>query len=445
MNNTALALRSAVLLASVSVALLVLVKQAGLSRDSVEVTASGAGSTATQRRETPVPRAIRLGEWTADGRPLLESSGSPTPTPGYRPLLPTTIPSVAVPTPDAQVAAWPTRTPLPAVPAQRRLGWWPETVAVGQPLAFGGAVRSRAGWAAWSPDGSQLAISSPDGTWLLDAQGKRVWEQTSIVLLDPVSRSAAAIAQGFQPHWSPDGAHLAYFAYTDSLDVLFIRVLNLQNRQVTEVARVPRGEAFPTAAWLSATELAFSQAAPRVFDLRTSRTRPLVDGDTLARTSKTRPLKYVVASPSSGVLGVASGTEILLLRWQNGAASLLRHIPQGLDGASWGISPGGDLLAFVSSTSRQVTIATTSPSDPLIELPRTSRAGATSVSWAPDGASLIYAGSDGARIVGRDGSGLRTLPAIASPIGWLAWSPAGAHIATASPDGELRLYSVAQR
>ncbi|MEZ4733035.1 MAG: DnaJ domain-containing protein [Caldilineaceae bacterium] len=74
---------------------------------------------------------------------------------------------------------------------------------------------------AWSPDGQQVVVSSPQGLYQLDRQGEH-----------PVQVSAVV---GEQPRWSADGRWLAYFTGTGEGQTLWL--LELASGETTVVSR----------------------------------------------------------------------------------------------------------------------------------------------------------------------------------------------------------------
>lgn len=363
----------------------------------------------------------------------------PFPPPPPPPALSTLIAKAPQPTSLATLTPFPTRTPLPTVVPGRQGAHWAENLTFGPPAPLGKDLRDGFGHIEWSPDGNQLAISLFNGEWIRDKAGKPLWKLTWITLVDRTGRFVAPLTQGFHPYWSPDAAHIAYLAYIGTLDPLYIRVVNVQTKQVIEVVSITGGGVFPLLAWLSASELAFYyKDQPVVFDIRSHQTRPLLDANLLAQTDRSFPLRVFTAVPAKNVLAVGSGRQILLLRWTNGAAQLIRRIDEGLDFIYMVISPDGDLLAYVS-LSRQLKIVGVYDKNIYIEFPG-NRYAPSIGNWSPDSKSLLYHDSGGTKIVNRDGSGLREIPNVSAfwpPI----WSPRGEQITWI--DGDQRLNAAA--
>ena len=334
---------------------------------------------------------------------------------------------------------WPTSTPLPPIPSGHREGLWAENLAFGAPIAFGIDLKDPFGRMGWSPDGKQLAISRFSGQFIHDATGKAIWEVTWITLVDATTRHSTELTQGFHPYWSPDGNHIAYLAYIDTLDLLHVRVINIRSRQVIEVTAIGKGRPFPMLSWISSSELAYYEDKPVVFNLLTSQTQTLLDATLLAQADPNFPLNFITAAPSAGVIAVGSGREILLLERIQGVARLISRIDDGVD-TGLELSPDGQLLAYVSMA--QVRIAGTYDPSILVKLPLSGRGSPFIGNWAFDVTSLLFHDSEGAKIVNRDGSGLRKLPAVMGGFGRLLWSPRGDQIVWVDKDLQVLTLTV---
>jgi dipeptidyl aminopeptidase/acylaminoacyl peptidase len=369
----------------------------------------------------------------------------PTPTPHSPPptvVLPTRL---LVPTPAVPPTPWPTATPLPAIPPGRRDGFWTENITLGSPISFGKNIKNQFKWVGWSPDGTKLAFNSDEGRFILDDKGQIGWPVTSIAIVDEDTQSVSSLTQGFWPHWSPDGNQIAYLAYLDAMVPARVRIINTQTRKVTEFETFARNDEFTTLAWLSSSELAFFKGEPLVFDARMGQIRRLLDPSILAQVQAKSPLKYLTASPATGVFGVGSKSEILLLEWINSTARLLRRIPEGLDSDTWSISPDGELLAYVSLSTSQLKVVSVRNEAIRIEMPTAGRGSPWDVDWSPDSKSLLYLDVNGGKMVNKDGSGLRSLPLLSGEFLSSRWSPRGNQILFVRSNGDLLTVSVVKQ
>ena len=370
--------------------------------------------------------------------PTLRPTLTPGPTPRApfppppSPLWPTGIPQFTRPTSIATLIPFPTRTPLPSVVPGRSGRLWAENLAFGAPARLGKDLQVPFQHIEWSPDGNQIAISLFTGEWIKDQAGKPQWEITRITLVGKTGQSVVSLVEGFDPYWSPDAANIAYLARIGGMMPLYIRVVNVQTKQVTQVAAIGNDGVYPTLAWLSPSELAFYfKDQPMIFDLRNRQTKPLLDPGLLAQIDRSTLLRNLGTAPGKGILAVGSGKEILLLKWVNGTAQLIRRIEGGADNSRLAISPDGELLAYPAVALRLVKIVGVYDKNINIELP-SCRSAPIVGNWSPDGVSLLF-DCDGAMIVNRDGSGLRSIPNVSGawpPI----WSPSGEWITWVSGD-----------
>ncbi|RMF46683.1 MAG: hypothetical protein D6750_10085 [Bacteroidetes bacterium] len=362
-----------------------------------------------------------------------------TSTPYYIPsteIPPITLTSELVPVP------WPSPTPLPLIPSEKRIGFWTENLLFGSPQPFAKGLKDPFGQISWSPDGSQLAISLFTGEFIRDETGQPAWELTWIALIDPSGSSVTPLVRGFLPFWSPDGRYIAYLLYSDGLSPLHLQLFDLEDKQVIEVVPFVKGEIFPKIAWLSASELAFYKGEPTIFNLQDQQIRPLLGRDLASQLDAAVPMEYITSAPAAKVFALGSSQKIWLIKWEDGKAQLFRQVDEGLDHAYWALSPDGNFLAYVSALSRQVKIIRVDDPTISVEVPAQGRGSPLIEDWSPDSTALLYVDSAGLKIVNRDGSGLYP---ITGEISHARWSPDGMRILGTDFNGQLWEIAVTQK
>jgi Tol biopolymer transport system component len=243
-------------------------------------------------------------------------------------------------------------------------------------------------------------------------------------LVDANGQNVRRLAPGFDPVWSPSGNLIAYLDYNDDLSEGYVRIVDVTTGQVTPVTTIKRGGVYPILAWASDTELLYYQDTVMLFDYPTGQKSKLLEGITLSF-SASAPLKYLGTLPERGLIAAASGSGMVVLEKDKSGVHVLKQL-EGIGEFKPVFSPDGSALAYVSSPIGQVKIVSTRGDDFVVALPLASRGTAWSMAWSPDGASLVYADSDGVHLVNRDGSGLQRLgglPPDGAPR--LAWSSRG--------------------
>jgi len=359
----------------------------------------------------------------------------PTPTPDSPPPVMTLEPAIlAVPTSELfSLPVWASPTPLPLLSASIPGQFSVQNITLGQATPLNAGLTNHFGHVAWSPDGQLLAFSLSKGR--INAGG---WTLTDIALVSAEGKDVQNLAPGFIPKWSPDGNLIAYLAYSDDLTNLYVRVVDVESRQVTEVTSIQRDGVFPILAWLSATELLYFQDALMLFDYATGQKSKLLESAPSVSVITTEtPLKYLATDPEQGLIVAASKEVILILQRDGKGIHLLKQLPEGVDNEAMAISPDGSALVYVSAVSQQVKIVPTRGDAPAVELPWASRGTAWSVVWSPDGASLVYVDADGVHMVNRDGSGLRSAQELLQGILHVAWSPRGSPLILSQDTGLL--------
>jgi Tol biopolymer transport system component len=335
----------------------------------------------------------------------------------------------AAPTGQPLPTPWPTLTPLPALSPSSNSPFSVQNLRFGPAAALNKELLDPFGNVSWSPNGQTLAFSLYTGSW--KAGGG--WAATDIALADANGQNVQNLVPGFIPKWSPSGNLIAYFDYSDNLDDLYIRIVDVNTKRVTPVTTIKRGGEFPTLAWLSESELLYYQDTVILFDYQTSQKSELFDMVTppLSVTSA-RPMSALATAPKQGLIVAASGEALVIL--ERSATGI--HLLKQLEGVNYkealAISPDGSVLAYVAPLKQEIKIVSIYNDALAIELPPPSHGPAGPIAWAPDGASLVYADSEGVHLVNRDGSGLQKIEGLPQGRSRLAWSPRGDSLALSS-------------
>lgn len=341
-----------------------------------------------------------------------------TPTPDLGTPEPTGVVIDETPTP------WPTYTPLPSLPQEKRDGFWSENLGFGEPVSLtselSGALpnlKKVGGGLAVSPDGTQIATSIWNGEttpWL----GKQppgvkigpvpIWE---LVLFNLSTGKVTPQARGYNPAWSPDGDNIAYIVSDKNTESRSLNIINVETGETRNATTLSSDEPPTYYAWLSTSELAYYKNQFFVFDLKSGVTRSLVDAQVL-NADPEYPFAYITSAPKVGVFALASSKEILVFAWNDGLAKLIRRLDKGVENSYWNLSPDGQVLAFPNASTRQLNLE--GVYDEQLSIQIFPRHGSIFVAgWSPDSSSVFYSDSDAVGIVNRDGSGLKRLSSMA--------------------------------
>lgn len=346
-------------------------------------------------------RSLSPGEF-AEAASYLFRGATPTP-PSQPPVLTMAPPAPPLPTSEMdRLPVWASPTPLPPLSAGIPGQFSVQNITLGQAAQLNAELSAPLGDISWSPDGRMLAFGLATGGKKRGAE----WPLTDVALVDASSRNVQRLVPGFNPTWSPSGNLIAYLDYSDSLDELYVRIVDIHTRQSTLVAALERGGVFPILAWLSDTELLYYQDTVILYNYRTDQKSKWFETVTPPFSIPSSfPFQCLATLPSQGLIATASGDTLIV--WERGENGIrvLKQL-EGVDNCALAFSPDGNALAYVSGPTQQIKIVPTRSDDRVVELPWASRGTAWSVSWSPDGASLVYVDADGVHMVNRDGSGL---------------------------------------
>jgi len=294
---------------------------------------------------------------------------------------------------------------------------------------------------AWSPDGTWLASASAgqvDNTvrlWGVDGTPGPVWE----------ARTAAnSIA------WSPDGERLALGGYGNVL--LWQRDgtpgprLKLSTGTIT-VNWSPDGRRLAAAAGHPGSRSSGEYSTVRVWEMDNT-AKPVIEIQAVGIGAS------VIPSPDGQRLALDRREDVRLWKWDGTPGPVLNPpFKTGIGSIAW--SPDGKWLAAkgLYETTVQLWHADGTVG-PLLPGVRQGVSTGCSVAWSPDGKHLAseFAASDwrsgnasdhdqhAVRLWSVDGTPGPLLEGHQGAIRWVAWSPDGNHLATASSDGTVRFW-----
>lgn len=373
----------------------------------------------TRRAPTPTINSVQ-----AIQTPGTIAVGTATPTRDPR----TPTPDLGTPEPtgvviDETPTPWPTYTPLPPLPQEKRDGFWSENLDFGEPVSHESELsvtfpnlKSVGGGLEVSPDDTQIATSIWNGEttpWL----GKQppgvkigpvpIWE---LVLFNLSTGKVTSLARGYNPAWSPDGGNIAFIVSDKNTDSRSLHIVNVVTGETRNATTLASDEPPVYYAWVSNSELAYYKNQFFVFDTKSGDTRSLVDAQVL-KVDPEYPLTYITSAPQVGVFALASSKEILVFAWQDGLANLIRRLEKGVENSYWNLSPDGQVLAFPNASTRQLNLEGVYDEQLSIQI-FPIHGSIFFAGWSPDSSSVFFADSDGVGIVNRDGSGLKRLSSI---------------------------------
>lgn len=408
---------------------------------------------ARQTRRAPTPtvnsvQAIQTPVTIAEGT-ATPTRDPRTPTPDFGTPEPTGVVIDETPTP------WPTYTPLPALPQEKREGLWSENLGFGEAVSLASELsgvfpnfKKVGGGLAVSPDATQIATSIWNGEttpWL----GKQppgvkigpvpIWE---LVLFNLSTGKVTSLARGYNPAWSPDGYNIAFIVSDNNTESRSLNIVNVETGETRNVTTLASDEPAVYYAWLSSSELAYYKNQSFVFDIESGDTRSLVDAKVLNADPEYQ-LAYITAAPKVGIFALASSKEILVFAWNDGLAKLIRRLDKGVENSYWTLSPDGQVLAFPNASTRQLNLE--GVYDEQLSIQIFPIHGSIFVAgWSPDSSSVFYADSDGVGIVNRDGSGLKRLSSVPIDQG-PEWALDGTRIIWLDASGQLMTSTVERK
>ena len=280
---------------------------------------------------------------------------------------------------------------------------------------------------AWSPDGTQLASGSSDGT-------VRVWDAATGEELRVVGNHAGGV---MSVAWSPDGTRLASGSADKSLQVWDaatgeqLRVLTGHTDTVASVAWSPDGTLLASGSadksvqvWDAASGEKLRVLAGHTGDVTGVAWSP--DGSQLASVSR---------DGTARVWDAASGEELLAWRGRADELGGMWSVAWSHDGTQ--LAAGGtvaEVWVWDGASTGQMRV-TASHGGPVF-----------SVAWSPDGTTLASASIDrlvAVRVAVRDvatGENTRFLEGHTDSVWSVAWSPDGTQLASGSSDGTIRIW-----
>ncbi len=249
---------------------------------------------------------------------------------------------------------------------------------------------------------------------------------TSIAFNSPATVLATTSTDGTARVWSTSGD--------------LVTILAGHGLDVTSAAFSPDGSRLVTASkdgtarvWHARNGETVAVLAGHGAEVATADFSP--DGRSVVTAGKdgTMRLWYAVAEPTLAVVR----TEAWPVAAARAADGRIVVAPRGSPDVS--VSAGGDLVATAERGRVVVRRTSTGELVAAISVP----AHITGVALAPDGRSVVAAGSDGnARVYGLDGSLVRTLDGNGAPLTRIAFDPSGALLAAGSTDHTARIWSL---
>lgn len=377
---------------------------------TVTVTNTPPLSTIPSSTATATSTATRVASHT----PTLPATQTPMPSDTLTPISTPTATLAPTQTPAATIAATdvPTLVPPPPITVDNA----GEVTQVAR-LQFDGLA---APGAAWSPDGSTLAVLS-SGALQIFSVGD--WD-TPLRRID-YHLNARSMT------WSPDSTRLAFGTYDNTVVILdvtsgaTVRTLEGHTDLIESVAWAPDGS-------LLASAGSSSDRTIRLWDVVTGQQVRLLEGHTTGVSEiawSPDGTRLATVGDDLRVWDVATGQVLYVM-------SDFYYDPECV---AW--SPEGSRLAFGSYEGVFVWDATSGQR--LYSLPPDGGA-VNTVAFSPDGAILAYGGMD--RVVHlTDAQSGDKLIALAKHSGWItriSWSTDGSQVASSSKDNTVRIWAV---
>ena len=270
----------------------------------------------------------------------------------------------------------------------------------------------------YSPDGTTLAVGTPNGIFLYNAltlQIKRlILTGAPVVSLD----------------YSSDGDLIASGSFTNT-----VNLFNARSGQIVHALTAPQGTVNGLAFSPDGTVLATASSDGKV------RQWQLWDGDLLRVLSGHLGAVWSVEFSPDGELLASGGADGTVRVWRADDGTNVAVL-EGLIGgvSSLAFQPDGQSVALGSGDGlvRLWDIETGAVSEPLSG----HQGGVTDVAFSPDGAYLVSSAYDGNVLVWQieDGKLFRTLPGPESAVVSLAIAPNGAILATGALSGDIQLW-----
>jgi carbonic anhydrase len=288
-----------------------------------------------------------------------------------------------------------------------------------QPLSSLAGEYGSANSAAWSPDGSLIAVGSEGGV-------VTVWDAASQEPILELAEGAGAITSVV---WSADGSMLAAGGEDG--------VAWAWDADSWEVVSEVEGDGSPILSLTTVFETVYlgGQASGGIFlwDGADGETQPLeaeTPDDGVTGMGVTQELTWLAVASLDGTVRVwdaQSGEQVMFL---DGLPPLLS--------LAWG--PDGDTLLFAGDEG-VVFVASVSEND-IVEVLETDGEPITSVAWSPDGSRAVAGGASATLFVWQTEDWTEEIAVeLGEVIHAIDWSPDGGQLAIASADGTVHLQS----
>ena len=295
---------------------------------------------------------------------------------------------------------------------------------------------------AWSPDGTQIAFGKHEGLFLSDPRGQEIvslssalpnyisWSPDGQWILAPSygengdlfaadgSESLKLPQTPMDSVWSPDGARIAYVAYPDDQQDLFVfRIDNMQFSQITDDDSFEKSLAWsPDGKWIAYNS--YNGSFESLFVISAEGSEPALLSNSVSPNSQAK------WSPDSTKLAFhqySSGNDQLMVvdRVGSNPVSISGGARiAGLSNYVW--LPDGNKLAYIDGC--DVTLVDLNQMQPVVL--HEVHNGGCNFSFSPDGQQFLSIESHQVVIVNTDGSGTTIL--LPEGLGWQSaplWQP----------------------